>query len=113
MEVIEMIDELPSELVAILDVKALKESKWVKSLKTRMRVFNTQIFANVLEGHCKDNAEMNYAYMAKNFLKLRNMAILDESITDNEYYAFVKQYNNNFEELVVKRIKQLKEEENI
>lgn len=86
----------------LIDVKPIEKSKWVKSMSTRMRIFNTQIFDNVYAGHVKDNAEMNYLYMNKNFNKLHVKGWYDISITAHEYWAFVVQYDINLAELYYK-----------
>lgn len=93
-----MID-INDEIQTLIDASPLKESKWVKSMSTRMRVFNTQIFENVFNGHCKDNAELNYAYMEKTFNKLHVDAYYDETISHREYYNFCDEYKKNLQEL--------------
>ena len=97
-----MID-IADEIQDLIGPKPLKESKWVKSMSTRMRVFNTQIFENVYEGHCKDNAELNYAYMEKTFNKLRVDAYFDETVSHREYYNFCDQFEANRDKLHAKK----------
>lgn len=94
--------EINEAIVELIQARPLKESKWVKSMSTRMRVFNAQIFENVYNGHCKDNAEMNYAYMEKTFNKLHSEAYFDETIDNDEYWDFCKQFEINRAELYLK-----------
>ena len=96
-----MID-IATEIEALIGPNPIKESKWVKSMSTRMRVFNTQIFENVYNGHCKDNADMNYAYVEKTFNKLHATAYSDETISNVEYYDFCDQFRMNVIELYYK-----------
>ena len=96
-----MID-IATEIETLIGPNPIKESKWVKSMSTRMRVFNDQIFDNVYEGHCKDNAEMNYVYMEKTFNKLHADAYYDESVDNAEYYDFCDQYEKNLQKLYKK-----------
>lgn len=98
-----MID-ITDEIQDLIGPKPLKESMWVKSMSTRMRVFNTQIFENVYEGHCKNNADMNYAYMDKTFNKLHVDAYYDETISHKEYYDFCDQYKKNLQKLYKKNL---------
>ena len=97
-----MID-IMEEIQELIGPKPLKESKWVKSMSTRMRVFNTQIFENVYEGHCKDNAALNYAYMEKTFNKLHVDAYFDETVSHREYYDFCDQFEANRDKLHAKK----------
>ena len=96
-----MID-INSEIESLIEAQHMKESKWVKSMSTRMRVFNTQIFENVYDGHCKENAEMNYAYMEKTFNKLHCDAYQDLAISNEEYYDFCDQFKINRDKLHAK-----------
>ena len=101
-------DDIPVELQELIDEMnkhKITESKWIKSMSTRMRVFNTQIFENILEGHCKDNAEMNYNYMEKTFNKLDTDAYYDESISHKEYYDFGDQFEVNRDKVHAKELK--------
>ena len=96
-----MID-IADEIQDLIGPKPLKESKWVKSMSTRMRVFNTQIFENVYAGHCKENSHMNYAYMEKTFNKLHVDAYFDEDVSHREYYDFCDQFEANRDKLHAK-----------
>ena len=83
----------------LIKAEPMEKSKWVKSMSTRMRIFNTQIFNNVYDGHVKDNAKMNYLYMNKTFNKLHAKGYFDERVTNDEYWTFVVQYSINLAEL--------------
>ena len=80
---------------AYVEVEPPKESKWVKTVAIRMRVFNTQIFENIYEGHTKLNAKMNYDYMEKTFDRLSSKAWSDKSIHTEDYMDWVEQYDVN------------------
>ena len=100
-------NDIPSEVQDLLDELSkhkFTESKWVKSMSTRMRVFNTQIFQNILEGHCKNNAEMNYAYMKKTFNKLHVKAYYNDDISNTEYFDFCLTFEKNLDKLHAKEL---------
>lgn len=100
-----MDNQFEVKMEGYIETPAIRKSKWVKDLRTRMRVFNTQIFQNVYEGHAKDNAEMNYQFMTKTFNKLKEKAAVDDDITEFEYIQFDEQYNINFGKLLTKTLK--------
>ena len=80
------------------------KSKWVKDIKTRMRVFNSQIFDGVYAHHNKDNAEMNRIYLEKNFTHLEQKAWDDDSINILEFDDFCEQYEANLNKLKEKEL---------
>lgn len=82
----------------------VKKSKWVKDLRTRMRVFNGQIFDGIFAKHCKDNAEMNYNYLQKNYDRLESKAYFDESVDNEEFYNFCDTYDLNLDKLKKKEL---------
>ncbi|MCK5520335.1 MAG: hypothetical protein KAI81_04420 [Candidatus Marinimicrobia bacterium] len=99
-----MID-IPKEIQTILESQPQTESRWVKSILTRMRVFNTQIFDNVYDGLTPDNAEMVYKYMNKNFLHLNSLAYFDDDIDAADYIEWIRKFELNIIELEYKRFK--------
>lgn len=80
------------------------EKATLKPLIIRMKIFNTQIFDMIFENHCKDNADMNYDYLDKNFTYLENMIDKDNSISECQYLIFLEQYNNNLQKLYSKKL---------
>ena len=82
----------------------VKKSKWVKDLRTRMKVFNSQIFDSIFAKHCKNNAEMNYNYLQKNYDRLEGKAYFDESVDNEEFYNFCDTYDLNLDKLKKKEL---------
>ena len=78
----------------------------VKPLVIRLATFNKQIFNAIYDCHCKDNADMHYEYLVKNFYKLMNKAIHDKSITPILFTAFCDGYDNNLQKLYNKNIEE-------
>ena len=99
-----MID-IPDEIADLLDKSSYQsKSRWVKTISVRMRVFNGQIFDGIYAKHCKSNADMNYAYLQKNFDKLHNKAYQDDSISNDEYFEFCDKYDSNLQLLYKKEL---------
>lgn len=78
------------------------ESKWVKDTRTRMRVFNGDIFDIIHERYAKDNKEWHDEYLAYNFIHLNSLAYFDDEISNDEYQKWIKEYDTNLAKLVTK-----------
>ena len=78
----------------------------VKPLIIRLAAFNEQIFNAIYDCHCKDNANMHYEYLEKNFFRLMNKAIHDKSITPILFTAFCDGYDSNLQKLYNKNIEE-------
>ena len=96
-----------------MDVHYESKSRWVKDMRTRMRVFNGQIFDNIFARHAKDIADMHYAYLTYNFNRLVEKALRDDSISPKEYSDFVEQYEENLQKLYHKKLKKTEQPEAI
>lgn len=85
------------------EIPEVIKSRWVKDMSTRMRVFNSQIFDGIYAHHNKDNAEMNYTYLDKNFYHLLEK-MDEENITGKPFYDFTNQYKDNLDKLKEKEL---------
>ena len=78
----------------------------VKPLTIRLVIFNNQIFNAIYNCHCKDNADMHYNYLEKNFNKLLIRTVNDESITIPLFLSFCDGYDSNLQKLYNKNIEE-------
>ena len=78
----------------------------VKPLVIRLATFNNQIFNAIYDCHCKNNADMHYKYLEKNFSILMYKAYSDKTICNKIIQDFIKKYNNNLQKLYNKNIEE-------
>ena len=81
--------------IKTLDNLVLLESMWVKDTSTRMRVFNGQIFEDILNKYSKDNKDWCDEYLAYNFNRLNTLAYFDDEITNEEFQLWINEYDGN------------------
>ena len=86
----------------MFEIPEVTESRWIKDIKTRMRVFNGQIFDAVYKKYGKDNKEWHLAYLEKNFNHLLSKILKDRSIGYKEFDNFCEQYDANLDKLADK-----------